>query len=273
MELGQRLRQVRLEQGLSQRQLCGDVITRNMLSQIENGSARPSMDTLSYLAARLGKPISFFLEENSCHAVNAKCMRQARSAYADQNWQEVLRQLKAYQEDESLFDEERWLLECLSLLSLAEEAAQQNRAAYAKQLLQEAEQAQHRTPYCRLELQRRHMLLLAEISTNPVALPEDDRALLLRAEAKLRKKNTTACIALLDCCEDHSNVRWHRIRGEAAFASGEYKAAVSHFREAEDAYPSICYERLEQCYRALEDYKMAYEYACKQRDGSAFSGK
>ena len=57
MEIGQRLKQARLEMGLSQRQLCGDVITRNMLSLIENGAARPSMDTLSYLAGRLGKPL------------------------------------------------------------------------------------------------------------------------------------------------------------------------------------------------------------------------
>ena len=47
MTLGEKIRQARLEAGLSQRQLCGDTVTRNMLSQIENGSARPSMDTLS----------------------------------------------------------------------------------------------------------------------------------------------------------------------------------------------------------------------------------
>ena len=54
MELGQRLRQARQAAGLSQRQLCGDTITRNMLSQIENGTARPSMQTLEILAERLG---------------------------------------------------------------------------------------------------------------------------------------------------------------------------------------------------------------------------
>ena len=53
MELGQLLKQARLEAGLTQRQLCGGKITRNMLSQIENGSAKPSMDTLRYLAERL----------------------------------------------------------------------------------------------------------------------------------------------------------------------------------------------------------------------------
>ena len=46
MELGEKLRQARLEAGLSQRQLCGEDITRNMLSQIEHGSAKPSMKTL-----------------------------------------------------------------------------------------------------------------------------------------------------------------------------------------------------------------------------------
>ena len=65
MELGQLLKQARLEAGLSQRQLCGDEITRNMLSQIENGSAKPSMETLRYFATQLGKPISFFLEEEA----------------------------------------------------------------------------------------------------------------------------------------------------------------------------------------------------------------
>ena len=59
MTLGEKIKQARLEAGLSQRQLCGEEVTRNMLSQIENGAARPSMATLSYFAARLGKNISW----------------------------------------------------------------------------------------------------------------------------------------------------------------------------------------------------------------------
>ena len=41
MELGEKIRQARLEAGLSQRALCGDVITRNMLSQIETALPSP----------------------------------------------------------------------------------------------------------------------------------------------------------------------------------------------------------------------------------------
>ena len=63
MEIGDRIKQARVDAGLSQRQLCGDTITRNMLSLIESGKARPSMPTLSYLAGQLGKPVGYFLCE------------------------------------------------------------------------------------------------------------------------------------------------------------------------------------------------------------------
>ena len=63
MELGEKIRQARLEAGLSQRQLAGEEITRNMLSLIENGSAKPSVKTLRYLSRRLEKPLSYFLED------------------------------------------------------------------------------------------------------------------------------------------------------------------------------------------------------------------
>ena len=65
MELGQKIRTVREAAGLSQRQVCGDTITRNMLSRIEHGTVRPSMATLSFLAEKLGKPVSFFLDEDA----------------------------------------------------------------------------------------------------------------------------------------------------------------------------------------------------------------
>ena len=65
MDMGRRLRRARLEAGLSQRELCGETITRNMLSQIENGSAIPSLSTLQILAGRLKKPIGYFFGEGT----------------------------------------------------------------------------------------------------------------------------------------------------------------------------------------------------------------
>lgn len=268
MELGRRLRQARLEQGLSQRQLCGDVITRNMLSQIENGSARPSMDTLSYLAAQLGKPVSFFLDEDSVATPNLHVIERARLLYAQKEWTQLLSQLQQYRDDAGGFDEERWLLQAVCLTELAEQALSEGNRYYAHQLLDEAAQAGTCTMYYTREHERRRLILLAEATDAPVTLPQEDRGLLLRAEWMRKAGKPEQSIALLACCADQTCARWHWLRAEAAFAVEDYEVAISHYRKAENEYGQRCYERLEACCRAVEDYKMAYEYACKRRNDS-----
>ncbi len=63
MTLGEKIRSLRQAQGITQSALCGDVVTRNMLSRIENGAALPSLFTLSHLAKALGVSAGYFLEE------------------------------------------------------------------------------------------------------------------------------------------------------------------------------------------------------------------
>lgn len=59
-KLGERIRELRLRLGITQKDLAGDRITRNMLSLIESGSASPSVSTLLYIAERLGTPAGYF---------------------------------------------------------------------------------------------------------------------------------------------------------------------------------------------------------------------
>ena len=61
MTLGQKLKQTRLARGMTQAQVVGDRITRNMLSQIENDLASPSVGTLEYLASVLNVRLSWLL--------------------------------------------------------------------------------------------------------------------------------------------------------------------------------------------------------------------
>ena len=63
MTLGEKVRTLRLARGITQSSLCGDVITRNMLSRIENDAALPSLPTLRHLAEELGVSAGYFLEE------------------------------------------------------------------------------------------------------------------------------------------------------------------------------------------------------------------
>ena len=60
-DIGRRIREARVMAGLTQEELAGGEITRNMLSRIENGAALPSLPTLCALADRLGIPAGAFL--------------------------------------------------------------------------------------------------------------------------------------------------------------------------------------------------------------------
>lgn len=256
MNIGERLRQARLEMGLSQRQLCGDVITRNMLSQIENGTARPSMDTLAYLAGQLGRPMSYFLEETAAVSPNAACMEKARAAYMQGRFADGKAFLQEYRGPDGAFDDECGLLKTLILLSWAE--AEADRPIRARELLEEAKGAAETTCYYTPELEQRRLLLLAQVSQEPVEIPADDRPLLHRAQMALKAGDAKRCVALLEACEDRESRKWRCLRAEAAFTLEDYALAA-------ELYPGDCYARLEECYRNLGDYKMAYEYACKQR--------
>ena len=74
--LGQRIREVRLQKKLTQNDVVGEYMTRNMLSKIENGSAAPSVRTLEYLAVALDVPISYFLDGSDRESVDTEQLRE-----------------------------------------------------------------------------------------------------------------------------------------------------------------------------------------------------
>ena len=160
MELGKKLRQARLEAGLSQRQLCGDMITRNMLSQIENGSANPSMATLQYLAGQLNKPVSYFLLEDVTISVNADKMQQARTAYTQKKYAAALQILQEYQTPDAIFDAEQSYLSALCGLALGEQLVRQGDFLRAAPLL---EQVHRGSIYYRADMERQRKQLLGQV--------------------------------------------------------------------------------------------------------------
>jgi len=63
--LGERIRKLRKQQKLTLEALAGKGLTKGMLSLIENNKANPSMESLNYIAERLGVEVSELLEEVS----------------------------------------------------------------------------------------------------------------------------------------------------------------------------------------------------------------
>ncbi len=64
MNIGDKIRKFRKAANMTQTELAGNKITRNMLSCIENGSALPSVQTLVYIAERLSVPPEFLISES-----------------------------------------------------------------------------------------------------------------------------------------------------------------------------------------------------------------
>ena len=263
--LGQRLKQARIEAGLSQRQLCGEVITRNMLSQIESGKARPSMPTLTYLAQMLGKPVSWFLDEPTVQVSGQQeDMTAARELYDRKGYDLCLEALeKTEPTPESL------LLRALCDLALAGQAIGDGKMWYARSLLEQAGEAGSKTCYFTPALERERLLLLYQAQPEKAGelarvLPKDDRELLLRAEGCLTTGDCEGCVNILGAVTGQKG-QYHYLLGKALLGQKQYTQAVEHFLLTEQNYPRECAHALETCYRELGDYKMAYHYACKQR--------
>ena len=259
MELGQKIKDARLEAGLSQKALCGDVITRNMLSLIESGRAKPSMQTLRYLAEQLGKPISYFLEEDAVFSPNQTLIKQAKKDFQSNRFKDCLDTLDGYTPD-GIFDDEKALLEDLSLLALAESAIKDRRHIYAKELLQQMTFA---GLYLVEERQHKQLYLLATLGED-VTLPTEDGRLFLQARACFDLGQHRRAMAFLQAIEQPDS-RHRLLLGRILVALKDFEAAVSNLLLAEPDFPKEAIPLLEQCYRELEDYKMAYAYALKMR--------
>ena len=263
MELGEKLKQARLDAGLSQRQLCGDTITRNMLSQIENGSAKPSLATLQALCARLGKPVSYFWED--APSENLTLLYQASSQPPEQ----ALSMLKGYLSPDPMLEDGYHLLLARCYLLLAKLALSENRTVYAQELLQKGEAACTEAGNAGRIFRRQFTVLqyqagIEHASALAVKLPDNTDEMLLRAKAALEQQDAAKCLACL-AAADRQTPEGLLLKGDALMAGQDYENAIACFYPLEKDMPQAVYPRLEICYRELGNFQKAYEYACKQR--------
>lgn len=88
MNIGEKIRELRVAKLMTQAELAGNQITRNMLSCIENGSAQPSLSTILYIAGRLNVPVGFLLADEGDEVVYRKMnsMPNIKRAYTAGDW-------------------------------------------------------------------------------------------------------------------------------------------------------------------------------------------
>jgi transcriptional regulator with XRE-family HTH domain len=94
MHIGEKIKRLRTAKLMTQSELVGREITRNMLSRIENGAAQPSMSTIKYIAERLNVSPGFLLAEEEDELLYFKSaeISNLKKAYVDKNY-ELCRQI------------------------------------------------------------------------------------------------------------------------------------------------------------------------------------
>lgn len=138
MTLGQKIKAARLERGLTQKELAGGAITRNMLSKIENDSATPSVRTLEHLAGVLGLPTGYFLSGSPVSNGSVPDgLDGARDAFRRGNWLECLDQLE--QDRTAGTSDEGYLLHARAGAYAAREALLRGDLAAARELAETAQ--------------------------------------------------------------------------------------------------------------------------------------
>ena len=145
--LGEKIRELRKARGLTQKELAGERITRNMLSLIESGSASPSVPTLIYLAERLGVPAGFFIPRDASEEemlFRLTFIGELREAFAQRDWQKCVSLCPALTEPD---DEISYILACAHL-GLAYKAGEDFNVTLALSELETAEKVARESVYC-----------------------------------------------------------------------------------------------------------------------------
>ena len=124
MRIGEKIKSLRQKRGMTQSELSGEDISRNMLSLIEHDRATPSVQTLQVLAERLKVSSAFLLAEAREEQIllRASAISDIRIAFAAHNYHISSDLCKALYEEGIEQDDEVDLILAESLFGNAKDA-------------------------------------------------------------------------------------------------------------------------------------------------------
>ena len=283
MNIGEKIRELRVAKLMTQAELAGTHITRNMLSCIENGAAQPSLSTILYIAGRLNVPAGFLLAEEGDEIVYRKMNSFAniKRAYTAEDWRGC-RSLCLSGCPEP--DDEISLLLAECDAGIAAEEFWHGRLRSSCRFFDEALGYAEKTVYPTEHIEAQARVFFRYMQRISPTLYSD----LLDEEKQLNVQSvspfaayTTALEALdegesepaevfLETADPNRFFARH-IRIALRMSDGQYKEARSALLELLNAeeplneiglYTVLC--ALEICCREIEDFKGAYNYASEK---------
>ena len=281
MNVGEKIRNLRLEKLMTQADLAGDQITRNMLCTIERGAALPSLPTACYIAGRLNVPVGYLLAEEGEDLAYRKmaAMPNIRRALFAGDHVGCIAILNANLGD--CFDDEIALIRAECEYHIAKAAFDSGRLRAAATGFDRAISAAENTVYntawirTRAAVYFRYLSLLSPTLTSDILeISEidtaksvgDDFCSYILAKEALDEERVGEVAAYLS--RNEGTVYAARLKALSLMRNGETAAALDAYEKllSSDALTVgvLMYEvfgDMEQCCRQNDDYKRAYEFS------------
>ena len=289
MNLGEKIKAARLERHMTQKDVVGDYITRNMLSKIENGSATPSVKTLEYLAGVLGLPAGYFMNDSNGDELTPGSVASARNHFRDGEYEGCVQVLEGL-DMEGGYKDEAMLLLARAKISLSKKAMIDGRYEEATRLAREASGAMRTpcitpqpsaprrccwwpgAPWSFRGISRRRWTIIRppiriRAWANFTGSPWRNTTL-IRAIWRMPGRKWTA----LPVCPRPPALPISCCRAAWSSKDNQFDQAAKQLEKAEQLarttgsnyFMSSLYAMLEQCYREMDDFKKAYHYASMQ---------
>lgn len=280
MHIGERIKALRQSKLMTQAELAGNHITRNMLSSIEHGTALPSLPTAMYIAERLSVPVGYLLAEEGDEPAYRKmtAIANIRAAFAAGDWSGALSLLDAVGDAQA--DDELSLIRARCEYGLARKALEAGRLRAAVAALDRALLAADGTVYDTDWLRRRIAVcfrylagISATLSSDVLDADEIEAArelgdelseyILTLEQMEVGQGGAAAYIARYP-----ESLYAARLSALQQMREGDFVAAQAALEallaREELTFGVLFYEvfgDLELCYRKNDDYKRAYEFS------------
>ena len=271
MTLGEKIRDLRKRQGKTQSELCGDVITRNMLSEIECDKASPSIATLTYIASRLNVSPSYFLSDDDdlLFFEKKKVIKKIKAAFSEEKFSECISIIASLSD---LDDELCYILAKCHFL-IGRKAVLGGSLITAKKHLLEAEKFAYHTVYDTDEI--KNLLLMYK------ALAENIQSPLLEFDVKRFEDGLDPNFELefyryISSDYDHkfkNPIFQKHAEAKEHIKNRDYHKAIALLEEITNeknpkTYNSYVmfgvYTDMEFCSKQLANFEAAYKYASKR---------
>ncbi len=270
-KLGAKIKKLRKQKKITQAELVGNRITRNMLSSIESGTANPSLETLEYIAERLDTSVARLLSEDiyDLSFEKAEKLDSIYRAYNGKNYSATIRLIRSL----SSLDDELALILASAHTELGYANIKNGSLISAAKNLEEALSSAKLTRLDTGSIEARANMFLSVCKNVQSPLLEFDE------KAYLNNINSSCDFELYKYISQDTDYKFfnaaYSLHCEAKrhIKERRYTNAATLLLEAadkvkEDGYSAYVifsiYTDLEYCYKQLYDYEKAYLYSTKR---------